>query len=421
MFKFDIHKPRSPERVSLTAISYPVICSTLPSITEVDNYAHLSSLELADCSEGTDSDTIDVLVGSDYYWKFVTGETRQGADGPVAVHSTLGWLLSGSTDSTHDGVNTCAHLILTNEPNCIPEVQDPIQEVLRKFWETESIGIVEANCKSTKKFLSHIQFREGTYEVALPWQEGHFELLIHNSLSLTQLRYLQHRLIKDPDLIKEYDRIIQDQQQKGIIELVKETQPENLDSSSFNNEGKPVHYVPHHAVIRQERATTKILIVYYGSAKLGKSESSINDCLQTGPNLIPKLYDVLVRFRSHRIAVTADIEKAFLMVSIIHADHDVLRFLWFKDPTKLNSPILHFCFTRVVFGLRLSPAILGAVILHHLDKYSCEHPKLVEQIRTGLYVDDLITGTDSVESTFQVYLKSKQIMKEAGLNLRMEN
>ena len=143
MVKFDIHKPRSTKRVSLTAISYPVICSTLPSITEVDDYAHLSGLELTDCSGGTDSDTIDVLVGSDYYWKFVTGQTLQGTDGPVAVRSTLGWLLSGSTDSTHGGVNTCAHLILTNEPNCIHK--DPIQEVLWKFWETESIGTVEMN------------------------------------------------------------------------------------------------------------------------------------------------------------------------------------------------------------------------------------------------------------------------------------
>lgn len=106
------------------------------------------------------------------------------------------------------------------------------------------------------------------------------------------------------------------------------------------------------------------------------------------------------------------------MISIITTDRDVLRFLWFKDPTKLDSPILHFCFTRVVFGLRPSPAILGAVIFHHLDKYNCDNPKLVELIRTGLYVDDLITGTDNVETAFQVYSKSKQIMKEAGLNLR---
>ena len=219
-------------------------------------------------------------------------------------------------------------------------------------------------------------------------------------------------------MLNEYNRIIQEQLQKGIIEPVKETQSENLDSSSLDNEGKPVHYIPHHAVIRQERATTKIHIVYDGSAKTAKLEPSINECLQTGPNLISKLFDVLVRFRSHRIAVTADIEKAFLMISIIPADRDVLRFLWFQDPTKLDSPILHFRFTHVVFGLRPSPAILGAVILHHLDKYNCEHPKLVEQIRAGLYVDDLITGTDSVESAFEVYSKSKQIMKEAGLNLR---
>ena len=219
-------------------------------------------------------------------------------------------------------------------------------------------------------------------------------------------------------MLNECDRIIQEQLQKGIIEPVKETQSENLDSSSLDNEGKPIHYIPHHAVIRQERATTKIRIVFDGSAKTAKSEPSINKCLQTGPNLIPKLFDVLVRFRSHRIAVTADIEKAFLMISIIPADRDVLRFLWFQDPTKLHCPILHFRFTRVVFGLRPSPAILRAVILHHLDKYNCEHPKLVEQIRAGLYVNDLITGTDSVESAFQFYSKSKQIMKEAGLNLR---
>ena len=63
----------------------------------------------------------------------MTGETRRGTDGPVAICSKLGWLLSGAVDSTHGGANMCTHLILTNEPNSIPEVQDPIQEVLQKF------------------------------------------------------------------------------------------------------------------------------------------------------------------------------------------------------------------------------------------------------------------------------------------------
>ena len=72
------------------------------------------------------------------------------------------------------------------------------------------------------------------------------------------------------------------------------------------------------------------------------------------------------------MAITAVIEKAFLMIGIAPADRDVLRFLWFQDPSKLDSPIILFWFTRVVFGLRPSLAILGAVILHHLDKYSGE-------------------------------------------------
>ena len=38
---------------------------------------------------------------------------------------------------------------------------------------------------------------------------------------------------------------------------------------------------------------------------------------------------ILLQFRTHKIALTADIEKAFLMVSVQESDRDVLRFLWF--------------------------------------------------------------------------------------------
>ena len=96
---------------------------------------------------------------------------------------------------------------------------------------------------------------------------------------------------------------------------------------------------------------------------------SLNDCLQTGPNLIPKLFNVLVKFRSYSIALTADIEKAFLMVRISEHDRDSLRFLWLKDPFNVDSAIMHYRFTRLVFGLRPSPAILGAVIANHVQKY----------------------------------------------------
>jgi len=77
-----------------------------------------------------------------------------------------------------------------------------------------------------------------------------------------------------------------------------------------------VHYLPHHGVVRQCSQTTKLKIVYDGSARGVGEHYSLNDCLETDPNFIPKLFDILVQFQCHRIAITANIEKAFLMISI---------------------------------------------------------------------------------------------------------
>lgn len=104
--------------------------------------------------------------------------------------------------------------------------------------------------------------------------------------------------------------------------------------------------------------TTKLCI---GSARSNKDDCSLNDCLQVGPNFIPKLFNILMKFRSHPVAITSDIEKAFLMVGISSADRDILRLLWLKDPMNPNSRVIHLRFTRLVFGLRSSPVVLGAV------------------------------------------------------------
>lgn len=57
----------------------------------------------------------------------------------------------------------------------------------------------------------------------------------------------------------------------------------------------------------------------------------LNDCLHTGPKFHQKIFDLLIRFRAHHIAVMAVIKKAFLMIEMSVDDQDVLRFLWVKD------------------------------------------------------------------------------------------
>ena len=55
----------------------------------------------------------------------------------------------------------------------------------------------------------------------------------------------------------------------------------------------------------------------------------------------------------------------------------------------------HLHFMRLVFGVRPTPAVLGAVIDHHLAKYEEKFPDLVHKIESFLYVD-LVAGADTL-------------------------
>ena len=87
-----------------------------------------------------------------------------------------------------------------------------------------------------------------------------------------------------------YKSTIREQLDRGIIEVV--TNPNDAATSQ-------VHYLPHHPVICQDKQTTKVRIVYDRSAKSVEtleSPLSMNEFLRTGPNLIPKLLNILIRF-----------------------------------------------------------------------------------------------------------------------------
>ena len=70
-------------------------------------------------------------------------------------------------------------------------------------------------------------------------------------------------------------------------------------------------------------------MVYDVSARRGGP--SLYDCLYTGPRYHQRIFDLLLRFRTHRISLTADIKQAFLTIQMNEKDRDVLRFLWVSD------------------------------------------------------------------------------------------
>ena len=328
---------RNGENLQFSFLSVPFICEPLmtqPLSHVVESFPHLRELDLADTGGEAD---INVLVGVDIYWELVTGRVVHGQSGPTAIETSFGWVLSGPADvgmesvvylSTHT-LHTFTHS-LTAGTN--------LDTQLMKFWDLETLGIQRNEPYVYEEFTEMITFKDGRYEVHLPWKEPRPPLEDHYQLSLDRLNSLLRRLRKTPELLREYNAVIQEQLAKGIVELVPESE---VISQS--------HYIPHHAVLRHDRDTTKLHIVYDASVKT--EGPSLNDCLYVGPPFGQYILDIIIRFRLHNIALVGDIEKAFLMVSITKEDRDVLRFLWVDDPTKENPKVIILRFARVVFGV----------------------------------------------------------------------
>ena len=128
-----------------------------------------------------------------------------------------------------------------------------------------------------------------------------------------RLRGLLRCFRKEPDILCEYDRIMKEQLEQGIMERVDK------------KKGDLIHYLPHHPVVRKESETTKLRVVYDASVKSRKGDRSLNECLHTGPPLTPLLFDILVRFRTYPIMLIADMKKAFMQIEVDERDRDFLR------------------------------------------------------------------------------------------------
>ena len=373
VFKFNIRSTKGHESIELRAVSFPTICSPVSSVVNIQNYPHLRELDLADLDEsGTCNNRIDILIGADFYWRIVTGDVVRRDNGPTAISSKLGWLLSGPSTKNSTYESTTNNLVLAGESIDNSHLQTDgngdLTTALKRFWETESIGIrsiEEADISEANNFLKDIRFTGERYEVGLPWIQDRPEIESDYDLCYNRLKLLHHKLKKQPELLVEYNKCIEDQIQAGIVEEV----PSSEDDKNKNE----VHYLPHHGVVRNDKVTTKLRVVYDGSATTADRGYSLNDCLLTGPNYIPQIFEMLVKFRVNPVGLVADIEKAFLMVGISEKDRDMLRFLWFKNIESHDPELVQLRFCRLVFGLRPSPAILGATINQHLDTTCCSN------------------------------------------------
>ena len=98
-----------------------------------------------------------------------------------------------------------------------------------------------------------------------------------------------------------------------------------------------------------------------------------------GPTFGQSIFDILVRFRPHRVVVAGDTERAFLMLSMNVEDRGALRFLWVRDVEEESPELVTYRFTCVAFGVSSSPFLLNATIQHHMKKFIPTDPEFVHK------------------------------------------
>ncbi|GFR92617.1 phosphatidylinositol 4-phosphate 5-kinase 3 [Elysia marginata] len=171
----------------------------------------------------------------------------------------------------------------------------------------------------------------------------------------------------------------------------------------------PILHLPHRPVIREASATTRIRPVFDASCKAFNGYS-LNDCVESGPNLIPNLVEVLLRFRRWRYGLTADISKTFLQIRVCEQDQDVRRFVW-----DVRNQVRVMRFDRVVFGDASSTFLLNATIKYHLTQF--HDSMVVSELRENLYVDDWLSGSDSQDEIVKMASEAENILAQGGFPL----
>ncbi|GFY24394.1 integrase catalytic domain-containing protein [Trichonephila clavipes] len=350
---------------------------------------------------------IDILLGGEIFYELLKSKQIKLQDNSIILQdSVFGYIVTGSIQNEPSNYYFCNF------------IQDQVDRNLTKFWDLEAIGIkAESSCdpddQAMQHFKSSVRFNSGRCEVGFPWKSHTQELNDNFSVAEKRVKSLTRRFIRDPTLYIQYSEILKEYESQGIIERVLGTEKPT---------DRAVFYLPHQAVFRQESLTTKMRIVFDASSH-EDGQPSLNDCIWSGENLNPNIFHLIISFRLNTIAITADIERAFLQISLRDEDRDAVRFLFPDIRSNQTDPYKFqvYRFKRVMFGVNVSPFLLSATIKHHIENYREQYPAATEMLDTCLYVDDVISGADDISQALKVSKDAETIMKNASRKLRKWN
>ena len=336
-----------------------------PIFPEVsDQISRLSKFEVYDRS----FHDVDILIGSDVAPLVLTGKTVLGF--PTAVETIFGWALWGPT-SPPPSDEVCLLSSVPTRPEAL--------------WEMEELGIKDLpDIPPTAPLPRMVDQR---YQINLPFLGDQKP---SDNLVEAKKRQARNEERRDAETKKMYHDYMQTLLSDGVIE----------PAPSESSDG--AYFLPHRGI----KQKNKLRVVFDASAK-SRNKLSLNDCLQTGDNLLLLIPDVLTRFRLKRFPCNGDLKAAFHQISIAPEDRKWLRFL---HEGKI------FQFTRLPFGVKPAPWLLLSTLHAHFKTLD---PQLGNLLRDSFFADDLVCSQDTLEEKDALLTAAQESLAAVKMTLRV--
>lgn len=388
---------------SLSCIIVPKITGNLP------NYSfNASSLEIPENIQLADetfniSNKVDLLIGAQVFWNLMcVGQVKLGVSQLTLQKTRFGWVLAGPLSYQVDNFNNSRCNLSTTSSHI------EAQNQLAKFWELEE-------CQSTKSLSREENYCEehflnttsrgknGRFYVSIPLKEPVEILGDSKELAINRFNSLERKLLKNPQLRELYVGFMEEYELLGHMEKI-----EAPDKPAIS------YYLPHHGVFKQDSITTKLRVVFDGSAK-SSTGVSINDLQMIGPTVQDDLFSILIRFRKHQYALSADVAKMYRQVFIHPEQRNLQRIVWRTDPSK---PLSHYNLNTVTYGTSAASFLAIRALRQLAYDNINQYPQAAEIILRDFYVDDLLSGADSIEEALTIQKQIIQILQQGCFELR---
>ncbi|XP_022795007.1 uncharacterized protein LOC111333648 [Stylophora pistillata] len=349
----------------------------------VEQWNHLSDVDLPELQGGD----VMILIGADMAHLLIHLEVRQGRrDEPIAVKTPLGWALFGNVNQGH--CETISANFLASDRETM------LQHQIERFWEIDSYATKRVLSESTlsvedKQALAILESNtvkeEGHYKTALLWK-CELVLLKNYAMAVSRPHSTEKKLKKThAEVAEKYQNVINDYVTIGHAQRMTQEEAKVITPKTW--------YLPHHVVVNQNKPR-KVRVFFDAASKF--DGVSLNNKLLIGPDLLNSLVGVLMRFRTGRIGVMADMEQMFHQVKVCEEDRDSLRFLWRDlDETKRPSD---YKMTVHVFGAVDSPCCANYALQGTArDQQRKSTEDAINAVRRNFYMNDLLASKQNCD------------------------